>query len=158
MKKLTYAIAVTIALLSLNSKVYAEGAQRDTPAAHLVHSNAHPSGATVPDATYHFEIHVGVNSVSGVSIEIPPPITVGKVINVTNRAGKKLNASVNFNGSKAVLLFNEPVPAKTTIGVELTEVNTHTREAHTWLFPVSAKIGSFSSDIPLGLARVQTYK
>ncbi|WP_414530846.1 DUF2808 domain-containing protein [Nodularia chucula] len=74
--------------------------------------------------------------------------------------GNSYSLRPNLDGysynKKATVAFSEPVVPGTTISIRMKGVKTPGYEG-TWHYPVSVKKIDMKEEIPLGLARVQTY-
>lgn len=157
---LAVAIAASTAL-PLRPAVATHLTSIDAPTgSHIVHSVAYPLNARVHSATYHIGLAVVDRSVIQVSIGIPASIKIRRGIEITDQTGKKLDATTSFNGSVTTIAFAQPISPGTTLELDMKGVTTseagHLGRA--WLFPVSSRAVSQTTDIPLGTARIQTYQ
>jgi hypothetical protein len=156
MKSIFSTTAVVLTLLVSVGSAYAAG----TPGAkvpHLSRSVANPSNARVPFATYYVGIHVAGYSVSEMTVDLPEEWTVSKNITVRDKEGQKIDATVSIEENKAKLVFAQPVPPETDLGVAFKSVKTSTFVSKTWLLPISTKRADTGIEIPLGTAQINTY-
>ncbi len=156
MKKLLAATIFTLAIVSSVPVAFAGGVLRDAKAPHLVHSGAHPNNARVP-STHHFEVHVQGSDLSQLSFNVPEGVNISDRIKVTDESGKKIDNTVSVNNRRVTIAFSQPVPTETTISVSMKNVSSRFLLGRTWLYPVYSKSVGMTSDIPIGMARIQTY-
>jgi hypothetical protein len=154
LKKLIYATASTLAVLTSVPAIQAENVSPSPKTTQVVHSSAVPNNASASRPTYHFELRVGGGSLSQIAIEIPDEIAIGE-IEVKSQSGQKIDATASVNGKLATLAFAQPIASGTTMDVYLRDVSTRWRYPKTWFFPISGSVGGVN--IPFGLARIQTY-
>lgn len=157
MKKLIYAAALTLLLTSTIPAAQATGVPGDVKASHIVHTGAHPFNARSPNATHHFELHVEGPSLSQLSIDVPEGIRIGREIEITDRAQKKVEATVSIQDRKAKITFAKPVPSGTTLSISMKGIRTSSYLGRTWLYRVSSQMVGLIGDIPLGTAQIRTY-
>ncbi|BAU04552.1 MULTISPECIES: DUF2808 domain-containing protein [Nostocales] len=155
MKKPIYAAAFTLVFASSVSTAWAKN-PNDANISHLGNSAAVPNVARIPDATHKFDVHVQGKALSELAIDLPEGISIDKGIEVQNKLGQKIPTTVSINNKKATVAFSEPVAPGTTISIRMKGVNTPDYEG-TWHYPVSVKKIDMKEEIPLGLARIQTY-
>jgi hypothetical protein len=147
MKKLFLtSLAMTLALAS-----FAPFVKASSP-----YSDAHQNSARVQGATHHFEYLVQKNSLSELLLQIPEQLKISRGIDIQDQTGKTLNAKVSINGKQAVIAFAQPVPPDTTISVKMRGILTP-GYARTWQYKLYGKFVGIEPEIPLGLARIQTY-
>ncbi|HEY9601997.1 MAG TPA: DUF2808 domain-containing protein [Allocoleopsis sp.] len=159
MKRLLYAATLTLVLTSNVPAVRADDSPREyQKTTLLVHSGAHPNNARVPNATHHFKLYVAGNALSQLSIDLPEGISVRRGIEVTDQSGKKVDETVSINDRKATIAFAQPVPPGTLLSVEMKGIRTSDYLGRTWLYRVYGKDVGMTGEIPLGTARIQTYK
>ncbi|MBD2772075.1 DUF2808 domain-containing protein [Iningainema tapete] len=156
MKKFMY--AATLFTLAIVSSVPAALAKNpnDAKISHLGNSAAIPNYAAAPAATHKFDVHTQGKAISELIIDLPEDANINQGIEVKNKLGQKISATVSINGRKATVAFSEPVAPGTTISILMKGVNTPGYE-QTWHYPVSVKKVGMNGELPLGLARVQTY-
>lgn len=155
MKKLICAATFTLAF-TYSLPAFAGGILRDAKAPHLVHSNAHPNNARVP-ATHHFEVHVQGSDLLQLSVDVPKNIKLSDQIVVTDQSGKKVDANVSTNDRRMTIAFTQPVPSGTNLSVSMKDVRTRFLQGRTWLYPVYSRSVGINADVPIGMARIQTY-
>lgn len=147
MKKLLLtSFAMTIALAS-----YAPLIEARSP-----HSDAHQPSARVQGAIHHFEYLVQKNALSELLIQIPDQLKISRGIEIQDQTGKMLDAKVSIDGKQALITFDQPVPANTTISVKMKGILTP-GYPRTWQYKLYGKFAGINQEIPLGLARIQTY-
>lgn len=120
------------------------------------HSDAHQNSARVQGATHHFEYFVQKNALSELLIQIPDQIKISRGIEIQDQTGKMLDAKVSIDGKQALITFNQPIPPNTTISVKMRGILTP-GYARTWQYKLYGKFAGINQEIPLGLARIQTY-
>lgn len=154
MNKLIYAAAFTLAISS-TIPVFAKS-PNDAKVTHLGNSAAIPDTAQTYDATHKFDVHIQGKAVSELIIELPEDVKITEGIEVNNKSGEEIPATVSINGKKATIAFSEAVNPGTSLSIQMQGVLTPIY-ANTWHYSVSAKKVGFKEEIPLGLARVNTY-
>ena len=157
MKKLIFAATFIMVTASLTPAIQAAGSLPNAKVPHLVHSNAHPNNARVLSATHHFEVHVQGKALSELSIDLPKGVSIRRGIEVMNQSGQKVEAQVSVNDRKVTVVFSQPVAPDTTLSIDMRGVTTSGYD-NTWLYRVYAKLVDVNAEIPLGLARIQTYR
>ncbi|PMB10719.1 DUF2808 domain-containing protein [Fischerella thermalis CCMEE 5273] len=160
MKNLIYAGAFTLAITSLFSSALASGKPGDFNASHLVKTAAYPNDTTAIDATHKFEVHVQGKPLAELGIDLPEGVIINDGIEVKNQSGEKVPTTVSINDRKATVAFSQPVAPETKISVFMRGVNTPRYEpgyTPNWQYQVYAKKVGLNGEIPLGLARIQTY-
>lgn len=159
MKRLLFAATLTLALTSLTPAARADESPREySKATQLVHSGAHPNSVRTPNATHHFMLSVAGNALSQLLIDLPKGISVRRGIEVTDQSGKKVDETVSINDRKATIAFAQPVSPGTRLSVEMNGIRTSDYLGRTWLYRVYGKDVGMTIEIPLGTARIQTYK
>lgn len=158
MQKLIYAATFTFMLVSSIPSAYAGGSSRsDAKVPHILESGAYPNSASTPYATHHFTIHVQGKSLSELSIDLPEYVSILQGIEVTNQSGQKIDAKVSVNNRIATIVFSKSVQPDTTLSIEMKGVNTLGID-NTWHYRVYGKMVGINEEIPLGTARIQTYR
>ncbi|OCQ93457.1 hypothetical protein BCD64_00735 [Nostoc sp. MBR 210] len=155
MKKLIYTFAFTLVIASSVPTAWAKN-PNDAQFSHLGNSAAVPNDARTLNATHKFDVHVQSKALSELAIDFPEGVTINKGIEVENQLGQKIPTTVSINNRKATVAFSEPVAPGTSISIRMKGVNTPGYE-ETWHYPVSVKKVDMKEEIPLGLARIQTY-
>jgi hypothetical protein len=160
MKTLIYAAAAILASIASIPTSQAAGAPSDAKVSYIIYSTAYPKNARVQNATYHIGVEVAGYSLSQLSIEIPELVKTRRGIAITDQFGKEVDAIVSFKGRLATIAFAQPVSPGTTLELDMKGVNTlgTGRLGRTWLFPISSRYVGLNADIPLGTARIQSYK
>ncbi|MBW4623848.1 MAG: DUF2808 domain-containing protein [Cyanosarcina radialis HA8281-LM2] len=157
MKRLIYSATLALTMTSLVGVAYAdEGAREYQRATQIIHSGAHPNVRKTPNATYHFELHVGVNALSELAIDLPDGIDVPKQIEVTDRSGERIDTTVSFNNNKAAIAFARPISPGTIVSVSLKGIEIP-KYPRVWLYPIYGRFVGLTAQIPLGTVRIQTY-
>lgn len=156
MKKLIYAATFTLAI-TFSIPALAGGVLRDAKAPHLVHSGAHPNNARIRQATHHFDVHVQGNDLEQLIVDVPEGIKVSDRITITDHSDQKIDATVSVNDKKVTIAFAQPVPTGTTLSVSMKGVRTRSLRGRTWLYPVYSRSTGINADVPIGMARIQTY-
>ncbi len=134
------------------------GVMREPQAPLIVHSEAHPNNVHVPSATHHFKLQVAGYNISKLLIDLPKGISVTGGIEITSQSGQKVDYTVSLNNRRVTVAFAQPVSPGTTLSISLKGVRTSDYLGRTWLYPVSGRLNDIQVDIPLGIARIQTYK
>jgi hypothetical protein len=155
MKKLIYTFAFTLVIASSVPTTWAKN-PNDAQFSHLGNSAAVPNDARTLNATHKFDVHVQSKALSELAIDLPEGVSIDKGIEVENQLGQKIPTTVSINNRKATVAFSEPVAPGTSISIRMKGVNTPSYEK-TWHYPVSVKKVDMKEEIPLGLARIQTY-
>lgn len=157
MKRLIYAATLTLTLTSLVGAAYADEVSREHPrATQIIHSGAHPNARRTPNATYHFELHVGSNALSQLEIDLPDQIDIPKQIEVTDRSGERIEATVSIDDRKAAIAFTRPISPGTILSVSLQGIEIP-KYPNVWLYPIYGRFVGQTAQIPLGTVRIQTY-
>ncbi|MBW4623367.1 MAG: DUF2808 domain-containing protein [Cyanosarcina radialis HA8281-LM2] len=157
MKRLIYAATLTLTLTSLVGAAYADEVSREHPrATQIIHSGAHPNSQKTPNATYHFELHVGGNALSQLEIDLPDGIDVPKQIEVTDRSGERIDATVSIDNQKAAIAFARPISPGTILSVSLQGIEIP-QSRGVWHYPIYGRFVGLTAPIPLGTVRIQTY-
>lgn len=156
MKKLLYITTFTLAIAS-SLPVLAGGILRDAKASHIVHSGAHPNNARMSQATHHFDVHVQGSNLEQLFVDIPKGINVRNRITVADQLNKKVDANISINDNRIAIAFTQPVPIGTTLSISLKGVSVNSLQGRTWLYPVYSRSVSINANVPIGMARIQTY-
>lgn len=152
------AIATFVLTMSVSiSAVQAGGILRNAKSPHLVNSGAHPNNAKMPVATHHFKVHVQGRELSEIMIDVPEGITISDRIVVTDQSNQKIATTVAINDRRINLTFAQPVPLETTLLVAMKNIKKQQNITRLWLYPVYGKTVDVDAELPLGIARVQTY-
>jgi len=154
MKRLSYAIAFTLALAISTPAVQATEAN----ATHLHGSAALPRNARMPFATYQIRVHVESLPLTQLSIDLPEQLNIKREIEVIDQTGQAVDVTLTVNRNIATIAFAQPVAPGTILKVDLNGVSTSDYLGRTWLLPVSSRSTGMNSEIPLGIARIQTSK
>lgn len=154
MKTLIYTTAFTLAV-AFTVPAFAKS-PNDAKATHLGNSAAIPNYAQFPGATHKFNIYVQGEAISELRIDLPEDIKIKQGIEVKNKSGKLISATVAINARKATVSFSEPVAAGNSILVMMNRIKTPGYQ-NTWHYPVYIKKVGMTEEMPLSLARVQTY-
>lgn len=160
MKALIQTAATTLIFIAAIPVMQAVGAPSNAKVSSTIHSTAYPNNARVQNATFHVGIAVSGYSLSHLAIDIPKQVKIRRGIEVTDQTGKKVDTAVSFNGTSATIAFTQPVPPGTTLELDMKGVSTSGtgRLGRIWLFPTFSRYVGLNADIPLGTARIQTYK
>ncbi len=159
MKKLIYTGVFTLALTSLFSPAWANGEPGDFRASHLLNSAALPSDASALNAIHKFEVHVQGRPLAGLTIDLPEEVRISEGIEVKNKSGQKIPATVSINEKKATVAFSQPVDTEIKLLILMKGVNTpgYRGYAETWQYRVYGNNVGLKEEIPLGLAQIITY-
>lgn len=157
MKKLIYATAFALVFASSVPAAWATGKPEDTRFSHLVDTAAYPNNASSRNATHQFEVHVQGRALSEISIDLPEGVSIHRGIEVTNQSGEKIDTQVSVNDRQATVVFSQPVPPDTVLSINMQGVDTAGID-NTWQYRVYAKKVGLSAEIPLGSARIQTWR
>ena len=157
MRKWIYIAAFSLAITSTVPAVFATGKPGDAKFSHLVDSAAYPDAASVRGATHEIEVHVHGENISELSIDLPEDVSIRKGIEVTNQSGKKIEANVSVNDRKATVVFSQPVAPETIVSIAMKGVDTPGYDK-IWHYRVYAKKVGLTAEIPLGTARIHTYR
>lgn len=159
MQRFTLTAAVTVLLTATISSALAQ--MPISKEKTVIHSAAYPNRVKVTRATYHIGIQVGSIPLSEIRIEVPEnapaQIRFGQAT-VTDATGKTLNTDTSLSEKQVTIVFNPPVAAGETLEIDLNNVRTSDLTGRTWQFPVYGKTAGTAQEIPLGTARIQTYK
>ncbi|BAU15745.1 hypothetical protein LEP3755_63100 (plasmid) [Leptolyngbya sp. NIES-3755] len=159
MQGFIYTTALTTILTATTLAAFAQAPSSKASA--IIHSAAYPNRVKVTSATYHVGIQVGSAPLSEVRLIVPEnapgKIQIGR-ITVTDAAGQQIDAARSFNGKEVTIAFAQPVAAGTRLEIDLNGVRTSDLLGRTWLFPIYAESVGMNQFIPLGTARIQTYK
>ena len=156
MKKLIYVTTVILAIAS-SFPALAGGILRDAKAPHLVHSGAHPNNARMSQATHHFDVHVQGSDLEQLFVDVPEGVNVRNRITINDQSHKKVDATISINDNRIAIAFTQPVPTGTTLVVSMKGLITNSLRGHTWLYPVYSRSVGVNADVPLEIARIQTY-
>ncbi|HBE52120.1 MAG TPA: hypothetical protein DDW76_25955, partial [Cyanobacteria bacterium UBA11369] len=96
-------------------------------------------------------------ALSELSIDLPEEVSINQGIEVTDRSGKKIAATVSNNDKKATIVFFQPIAPETTITVSMRGVNTPGYD-QVWQYRVFGKKVGMNEQIALGVAEVWTYR
>lgn len=159
MQRFTLVAALTVLLTATISSALAQ--MPISKEKTVIHSAAYPNRVKVTRATYHIGIQIGSIPLSEIRIEVPEnapaQIRFGQA-SVTDATGKTLNTNASLSEKQVTIAFTPPVAAGETIEIELNNVRTSDLIGRTWLFPIYGKTAGSAQEIPLGTARIQTYK
>jgi len=150
------AIALLLSAFSLPTTTFAKGIDIGVKSIHLDDSSASPNSASARSSTYEIDVHVEGKSVSSLTIMLPEEVSVGSV-EVTDSSGKTVTATSTIKDKKVAIAFINPIAPAIILQVRLLNASTRWGYSNTWLLPVSAKVDGITSELPLGLARIQTY-
>jgi hypothetical protein len=157
MKRLIYAATLTLTLTLLVEVAYADaGAREHQRATQIIHSGAHPNVRNTPNATYHFELHIGGNALSQLEIDLPDEIDIPKEIEIADRSGDRIDATVSIDKQKAAIAFTQPISPGTILSVSLKGIEIP-KYPRIWLYPIYGRFVGMTAKIPLGTVRIQTY-
>ncbi len=157
MKQVIYAATFTLIIASFIPTAWATGKPGDAKFSHLVDSAAYPDAASVRGATHEIEVHVHGENISELSIDLPENVSIRKGIEVTNQSGKKIEANVSVNDRKATVVFSQPVAPETIVSLAMKGVETPGYDK-IWHYRVYTKKVGMKAEIPLGTARIHTYR
>lgn len=156
MKKLLSVLILTLSLSSLAAVARAdEGYQRGT---HLMKSGVHQDVTGTPDASHYFELHVGANSLSQIELDVPKGITIPKRVEIEDKSGAKVSATVSTNERRVSIAFIEPVAPGKILSVTLEGINVPRLGNRIWLYPIYGRFVGLTTDIRLGTVRVQSFR
>ena len=157
MKQLIYAVAFTLVIASSVPAALAKN-PNDAKVTHLGNGAAFPNDSAVSDATHKFEVHVQGKAVSELAINMPEGVKVNRGIEVKNKSGQKIPATVSIDGKIATVAFSEPVAPGNSLSVSMKGVNAASYDSNQFLhYQVSAKNEGMKEAISLGLVRITTY-
>ncbi|GAP99467.1 hypothetical protein NIES2104_60330 [Leptolyngbya sp. NIES-2104] len=127
----------------------------------MIHSAAYPNRVKVTRATYHIGVQVRNVPLSEIRVEVPEnapaQIRFGQAT-VTDATGKAINANSSSSEKGVTIAFNPPVAAGETLEIDLNNVRTSDLIGRAWQFSIYGKTVGTAEEIPLGTARIQTYK
>ena len=156
MKKLIYAATFTLAIAS-SFPALAGGILRDAKAPHLVHSGAHPNNARMSQSTHHFDVHVQGRDLEQLFVDVPKGVNVRNRITIADQSSNKVDATISRNDNRIAIAFTQPVPKGTTLSVSMKGVSANSLQGRNWLYPVYSRSVGINADVPIGMARIQTY-
>lgn len=87
---------------------------------------------------------------------MPERIKVSDRIIVTHQSDQKIDATVSVNDT-ITITFAQPVPTGTALLVSIKDFRTRSPFLRTWLYPVYSRSVGINADVPIGMARIQTY-
>ena len=154
MKKLIFSATIALLFASSTSSVRSETNAKFT---HVFDGIAYPQNATFQRSEHQFEVHVQGEALSELSIDLPEEVSINQGIEVTDRSGKKIAATVSNNDKKATIVFFQPIAPETTITVSMRGVNTPGYD-QVWQYRVFGKKVGMSEQIALGVAEIWTYR
>jgi Protein of unknown function (DUF2808) len=154
-KNLKYFSIIAIILLSMPTVVKAHGMIQNTQLPHLIYGNANPRNARIQDAVYEIRLHVGKQSLSRLSIQVPEGMAVTRGIDALNSSNQKLDVSVRSSDAKQIVSFAQPVSSEENLTVKMKVIRTG-RYENIWLFPVSVNLMGMDAELPLGTVRIAT--
>lgn len=124
--------------------------------AYIVDSVAFPKNPRVNNATHRVKLQVQDRSLTQLQIELPERVRVG-TIQVTDREGRVIPANYAISDRQATISFAEPVVPHSHLRVDLQNVATP-HFSNTWFYPIHGQLEGLNGNIPLGTARIQTYR
>lgn len=157
MKKQILGWAVLMAIAS--NLVPAEAnavTMRQRSNAYIVDSVAFPLNPGVNNATHRVKLQVQDRSLTQIQIDLPEQVRVG-TIQVTDREGRIIPSNFAIADRQATISFAEPVVPNSYLRVDLQNVATP-HFSNTWLYPIHGQMAGINGTIPLGTARIQTYR
>ncbi|TAG96027.1 MAG: DUF2808 domain-containing protein [Oscillatoriales cyanobacterium] len=153
MKKLiSTGAAFALILASSISAAEATGIPGDSKSPHIVGSRSYPDYPAWR-AFHDFEVHVEGESISELSIQLPPLRIKG--IEVSSQSGEKIEATTSVKGGKATVVFSKPVVAGTVLTISVLEVEASIYSTN-YIYRVHAKKVGKSSQSEVGTANIQT--
>ncbi|MGL5195469.1 MAG: DUF2808 domain-containing protein [Chroococcales cyanobacterium] len=157
MKKqiLGWAVLMAIAANLIPAEVSAVSMNQRSHA-YIVDSVAFPQNPRVNNATHQFKLQVQDRSLTQLQIEIPERVRVG-TIRVTDREGRIIPTNFAIADRQATISFAEPVVPHSYLRVDLQNVATP-HFSNTWLYFIHGQMEGLNGNIPLGTARIQTYR
>lgn len=153
MKKLIYAATFTLMLASSIPAALATGIPGDSKSSHIVGSRAYPDYPTYK-AIHDFDVHIEGEAISELSIKLPNVQARG--VEVSYQSGDKIVATTSVKGSKATVVFSQPVPPGTVLTVSVQDVYGSISQADTYIYRVRAKKVGQNSESEVGTAYVRT--
>ncbi len=158
MKNYLLAVAMNLALVSSVSPARATGSHCVTCSTQIVHSKAHLTIFRMLNASHHIELKIGCSALSQLEIDVPEGIDIPQRIEITERSGQKVNATVSVSDKKIMMTFAQPVPPQTTLSFLLKGIKTSDYVDRTWFYTLSGRNVGTSTYIPFGIAQIQSYK
>jgi hypothetical protein len=158
MKKEILGLAVVMAVASnllLPEEVGARRTPRDSHA-YIVDSVAFPKTPRVNNATHRLKLQMQDRSLSQLDIQIPEEVRVTS-IQVSDREGQIIPMDFVIGDRNATISFRDPIPPHTYLRVDLKNVATPPF-SNLWLYPIQGQLEGITDLIPLGTARIQTYR
>lgn len=125
---------------------------------HLIHDHAHPLTAKSRYPTHHFELYVGGRGIKQLTIKIPPGIRGIREVELFDQNQLPVQANVSIQTKQVIIAFANAVPPKTILSVYFKGVKKLSLTPRIWLYPISAQMAGLRPvDIPIGIARIETY-
>lgn len=112
--------------------------------------------ADAVNATHYLGVQVIRSTLSRLTIDLPEGVEVTKAPQVTDQKGQVIETAVKTDQQRLTLNFAQPVAPGRTLKITLRGVK-KSFLPNTLFYNVSGRSVGTTADIPLGLARVQTY-
>jgi Protein of unknown function (DUF2808) len=163
MKKLSDAMALALAI-SFGSTLSVMPSESPVQAITLheanipsiIHSVPYPKSIKSKNATYHIGLQVAGMPLSQLVINVPKRIRVTNKIEVMDQAKRKISTDITINDGKVIITFAQPVPADTTLEIDMKGIDASSYLPSTRLFTISGTVLGLRGEIPFGTARFQT--
>lgn len=160
MTKWMFAVAATLAIAFSVPAARAGETTDNATAPHITRSAARPSRANrmhLVGVTKRFDIHIHGSAIKEISIDLPQNINVTRGVEIADEDGRTVETTVSINDRRVTMVFSQPVPADKTLKIALRGVRSLSLFGRTWLYPIYVRAVGMNEEIPLGLARIQTY-
>ncbi|MGB3238931.1 MAG: DUF2808 domain-containing protein [Geitlerinemataceae cyanobacterium] len=157
LKKIAWAISsLVMGLLALPvDRAFADGTST-----HLSRATALPRTSQLMYSGFvnnYINFHVHDRSLSQISIELPPNVTLNKGIEITNESGQPIEANISTIDRQIQIVFAAPVPPETQFEIVMKGMKSRSLSGRTWLYPISIRSEGLNAEIPLETARIATY-
>lgn len=157
MKKLIYAVALTLTIASLSSAAYGTTTMKTSRFPYIVGAVQFPENkAKVVRDSFKLKIPQDSRALSQMTIAVPKGLTVRNDIDLSDQSGKKIAANITVNDRTITIAFPQQVVPGTELNIALNRVLI-SGTSNAWLYPVSVRLVGLNADIPVGVFRLRIY-
>jgi hypothetical protein len=143
-------LVATLLTISLGLPAYA-ASQSKVP--HPEGGQQTLSGGRFSPARYSFKLHVTGYTLSELKLITPEGMRLSKSIEVQDKNGQTIPATVELQGQVATISFAQPVALDSKLHIDLNQVKTSDND-RIWDVETSGKLGELKGDIPLQTIRL----
>lgn len=158
MKKILSTITIASLILYSPTIVLASEDISNEKATHLSDSAEISRVITSQGTIHQFKVHVRENPLSEVTINLPEKVETLEEIEVIDTNGQKLATEVNIDNGIANIAFFQPVPVNTFVSIKMHGIKDSGVSNRNWLYRVYGEEVGLTEDIPLGTAKIQTFR